>query len=69
MADLTPIAVSDRNAARMLDMPTAEFLRLVSVGSLPGPVLIGGHDRWIVDDLRAIVRGDAARPQEAPFEL
>jgi hypothetical protein len=52
----------------MLDMPPAEFMRLVERGALPPPVRIGQHDRWNVDQLTAIIRGDAAKPNQE-FEL
>lgn len=67
-ARLTPLAVGDATAAKLLDMPASEFRRLVQVGALPPPVDVGGHKRWRVDQIEAILRGDAARPSE-DFEL
>jgi hypothetical protein len=55
---LTPIFASARTAARLLDMSVAEFQRLVAEGALPGP---GPLDRWDVEELRRIARGEAAR--------
>jgi predicted DNA-binding transcriptional regulator AlpA len=52
----------------MLDMPTAEFRRLVASGALPPPVRIGGHERWHVAQIEAILSGPAARPSQE-FEL
>lgn len=48
----------------MLDMSAADFRRLVERGALPPPVRIGGYERWRVDQIEAIVKGDAARPSE-----
>ena len=64
----SPLAVKAQTAAAMLDMPQAEFMRLVERGALPPPVRIGGHERWRVEQLNAIIRGDAAKPEEG-FEL
>lgn len=60
---MTPLLASEKTAAKMLDLPQSEFLRLVEVGALPGPVRVGPHERWRVDDLARIgthevVRGD-----------
>lgn len=63
-----PLAVRDTTAARMLDMPAPEFRRLVSEGALPPPCEIGGHKRWRVDQITAILSGGAAIPDE-DFEL
>ena len=63
-----PLAVKAQTAAAMLDLPPAEFLRLVGAGALPPPVKIGQHERWRVEQLNAIIRGDAAKPSE-DFEL
>ena len=63
-----PLAVKATTAAAMLDLPPAEFRRLVERGALPPPVRIGTHERWRVEQLNAIIRGDAAKPSE-DFEL
>ena len=68
MTKHTPLAVRAQTAAAMLDMPTKEFDRLVKAGALPPPKMIGGHPRWYVKQLDAIIRGDAAKPSE-DFEL
>lgn len=64
----TPLAVKAATAAALLDMPPAEFHRLVALGALPPPKNIGGHERWHVAQIEAIIRGDAAKPSEE-FEL
>lgn len=33
-------------AARYCDMKPADFLKAVSVGDMPQPVLINGQERW-----------------------
>jgi hypothetical protein len=55
---------SERSAAAMLDMRPAEFRALVAAGSLPAPIRIGEHERWSVEDLDAIVRGQKPKPTE-----
>ncbi|WWT39556.1 hypothetical protein [Microcystis phage Mae-JY02] len=68
MTKHAPLAVKATTAAAMLDMPPAEFKRLVERGALPPPVRIGAHERWHVAQIEAIIRGDAAKPSE-DFEL
>ena len=51
-----PILASERTAAQLLDMKPAEFLALVEAGHLPKA---GRFDRWDVEELRRIARGDA----------
>jgi predicted DNA-binding transcriptional regulator AlpA len=63
-----PLAVGDATAAAMLDLPASEFRKLVAAGALPPPVRIGGHSRWRVDQLTAILDGAAAKPEQ-DFEL
>lgn len=58
------ILAKESTAAAMLDMPVTEFRRLVEVGALPKPTSLAGHHRWLVEDLKRIVSGDAARPDE-----
>ncbi|WP_421906771.1 hypothetical protein [Mameliella sp.] len=41
-------------------MKPAEFRGLVDDGVLPKPINIGGFDRWDVEQLQTIARGDAA---------
>ena len=60
MGRISPIAVGEKTAAKMMDMTTAEFRRLVGSGSLPSPVRItGDFQRWRVSDLEAVLNGDA----------
>jgi predicted DNA-binding transcriptional regulator AlpA len=59
-----PIAATERTAAQLLDMTKAEFRRLVDAGALPPPVRVGDMERWRVDDLRRMLSGQAARPNE-----
>ena len=65
---LRQIAVRESTAARLLDMSAAEFRRLVAAGALPGPVRIGPNERWRVDQLQAILSGDARRPDTDDME-
>ena len=50
----------DEKAAALLDLKPAEFRGLVDDGVLPKPTKIGGFERWDVEQLRTIVRGEAA---------
>ncbi|MBM1813443.1 helix-turn-helix transcriptional regulator [Pseudosulfitobacter pseudonitzschiae] len=63
-----PIAVRDTTAAKMLDLPATVFRKLVNEGALPPPCNLGGHVRWRVSDIQAILDGQASRPDEE-FEL
>lgn len=66
---VTPAAMREANAAAYLDLPIAKFRTLVKLGALPRPVRIAdGIERWRSDELRAILNGDAAMPDE-DFEL
>lgn len=55
-----PIFAGERKAAKLLDMKPAEFRALVNEGHLPQPRHIAGLERWDVEELRQIGRGDAA---------
>ncbi len=58
MTRITPIAVGERNAAKMMDMSVERFLTLVRAGSLPGPKQIAtGVERWSVEELNSILNG------------
>lgn len=60
MTDVTPIFAKEATAAKLMDMTTAEFRKLVRAGHLPpGREIAPGFIRWSADDLRAIVNGDA----------
>ncbi len=54
------IFATERSAARLLDMKTAEFAQLVGNGHLPKPRRIGNMKRWDVDELRRIIVGEVA---------
>lgn len=57
------IAAGEKTAARLLDLKQCEFRELVSRGALPGPVVLGGKfERWMVEDLIAILHGRGAVP-------
>lgn len=58
MRQITPIAVGEKNAAKMMDMSVDRFLSLVEAGSLPRPKQIAsGVERWSVEELSAILSG------------
>lgn len=60
MGRISPIAVAEKTAAKMMEMAPVEFRRLVNSGSLPSPVRIAGDlQRWRVSDLEAVLNGDA----------
>lgn len=56
----TILFAGDKKAAALLDMKPAEFRGLVEDGVLPKPTKIGGFERWDVEQLQSIARGDAA---------
>ncbi|MEM1149852.1 MAG: hypothetical protein AAGI03_04745 [Pseudomonadota bacterium] len=60
MARPAPLFANDQNAAALLDMEPAEFRGLVDEGVLPKPTRIGRFERWDVEQLQSIARGDAA---------
>ncbi|RJE83648.1 hypothetical protein D3P04_14645 [Paracoccus onubensis] len=62
---IQPLFVRLETAAKLLDMKPAEFRQLVEAGALPGPVR---HERWDVEQIRSIMRGDAVKPHEE-FEI
>ncbi|MDO6456295.1 hypothetical protein Q4494_04330 [Celeribacter halophilus] len=64
MKRLNPLFASDRKAAALLDLKPSEFRGLVEEGVLPRPTKIGGYERWDVEQLQAIARGEAARGME-----
>jgi predicted DNA-binding transcriptional regulator AlpA len=57
MSRIFPIAVGEKTAAKMLDLPIESFRSLVSDGTLPRPRSIGPHERWDAEELRAIIQG------------
>lgn len=60
MSAFTPLFAGERTAALLFDMKYAEFTKLVDQGHLPRPREIGGFKRWDIEELRRIIRGDAA---------
>jgi hypothetical protein len=56
-----PLFATDTTAARLLDMQTPEFRRLVEAGALPGPCHLR---RWDVAQLQSIMRGAAIKPKQ-----
>ena len=66
---LKPLAVSEKKAATLLDLPVARFRRYVEQGALPPPCRIGRDERWRVEDLDAILSGTAARPLDEDFSV
>lgn len=61
MSDVAPILATEATAAKLLDMKSSEFRRLVEAGHLPrGREIAPGLVRWPVEDLRRIVAGEAA---------
>jgi hypothetical protein len=59
MASLTPILANEANAAKLLDLPLAEFRALVERGYLPqGREIAPGIIRWPADELRALGKGE-----------
>jgi hypothetical protein len=57
LGQAAPILASERTAARLLDMKPAEFRRLVDLGVLPQPHVLGGLERWRVAELDPIRSG------------
>ena len=54
-----PLFVSEVTAARMLELPVAEFRNLRAAGVVPLPRRIGPHERYDVAELRSMIRGEA----------
>lgn len=59
-----PTALREKTAAAELDMPVTAFRALVDAGVLPPPVNIGGHKRWRMVDIEAMLSGKSAIPEE-----
>lgn len=69
MGRIDRIAVTEKTAAKMMDMSATKFRELVNFGAFPKPIsLAGGIERWRVADLEAIIDGTASKPVEE-FEL
>lgn len=54
-----PLFADERRAADLFCMKPKEFRRLVNDGHLPPPRDLGGLERWDVEELRQIARGEA----------
>lgn len=57
MARLQKLAVTARDAAKMLSLALHDFLSLVEAGALPQPVFLGKHQLWIVSEIEAVLTG------------
>ncbi len=55
---IQPLFASEKRAAGLLDMPKGTFRDLVAAGVLPGPVIIGDQERWDVEALIRVLRGE-----------
>jgi len=60
-----PILVSEKSAARLMDMKPAEFRLLVDAGAFPPPQKYGELPRWRYADLEAVASGET---MEEAFE-
>ena len=60
MTTVAPILAGERTAAKLLDLKPADFRALVNEGHLPKPREIAGYERWDVEELRQIGRGEIA---------
>jgi hypothetical protein len=58
MGKISPLAVAERTAAKMMDMAPAQFRELVAQGVLPRPRKVGPLERWDAEELRSVMRGD-----------
>ncbi|MCB1381314.1 MAG: hypothetical protein KDK89_23525 [Alphaproteobacteria bacterium] len=54
-----PLFADEKTAADLFCMNRSEFRQLVDAGHLPGPRDLGGLERWDVEQLQKIARGDA----------
>ena len=57
----TQLLISERNAALLLHIMTAEILALRNAGYLPKPRLIGGSERREVETLSKIANSEMAK--------
>ena len=60
MARPAPLFADERTAAALFCMKQKEFRALVDAGHLPRPKDLGGLERWDMEQLQAIARGDGA---------
>lgn len=59
-----PLFATEKRAAELLDMPPRLFRRLVVDGALPGPLVIGGEERWDVEAMQKALRGERLHEPE-----
>ncbi len=65
-SDITPILISDIEAAKLLGCSRATIWRRIADGTLPQPVKIGGMTRLVLPEICAVVeRAKAARDEAA----
>jgi predicted DNA-binding transcriptional regulator AlpA len=65
-----PIAVSAPKAAELLSIGRSTFWKLVSEGSLPQGIKIGGSTRWLVSDLEQhLLASRTTRPSASDVGL
>lgn len=50
--------VSEFTAARMLELTTSEFRAMRDAGTLPPPRSLCGIERYDVDEIRRVIRGE-----------
>lgn len=53
-----PLFADEKTAADLFCMKRGEFRQLVEAGLLPAPRDLGGFERWDVEQLKGIARGD-----------
>jgi len=63
-----PIFATAATAARMLDMKPKAFSDLVASGYLPSPHRIGSMERFDMDELVRVIRGEKASGKWEPME-
>jgi hypothetical protein len=55
-----PIFATEARAAKLLDMKPADLRAQVDAGNLPPPKRIGGLERFDIEELTRVIRGDVA---------
>lgn len=60
---LFKLAVSGKEASRMLSLSVQEFLFLVEQGALPPPIRLGKHTLWVVAEIEAVLTGRKIEPE------
>ena len=59
MKSIGLLFAGNKTAAALLDIKPSEFRGLVEGGHLPKPTNIGGYERWDVEQLQMIARGES----------